>query len=171
MTHLCCLTFLRTCLYNHPVQRCCRIILMVVIVVMLLVAIYPTGRFQRTSSSAGTPALYYYRKEFESDGLPYYSIVCSIIIIYLSFTSRVCRLHKISSVDWMGKVRESVSKCAKYYLRRIYTWKISRHPKSLGRTLLYHPCLAAFLTLRATVDVYSSMLIEVCDLFILKINY
>ena len=99
LNHLCCLTFLRTYLYNHPVQRSCRIITMLAIVVMLVVVIYPTGRFQRTSLSAGTPALCFYQKASETDSLAYYSMFFSIVVICMSFASRVFRLHKTSSVQ------------------------------------------------------------------------
>jgi arginine exporter protein ArgO len=45
LTHLCCLTFLRNYLFNHPGQRLWRLVSMFVIVLMLVVALVPTGYF------------------------------------------------------------------------------------------------------------------------------
>jgi len=181
LTHLCCLTFLRNYLFNHPGQRLWRLVSMFIIVVMLVVALVPTGYFNWLYPSGihitlqpppSSYAICFYGKRPPGSsgyGQPmvpnsYISMIISSLLLLLGFTTRVIRLHKTLSIDFVLRMRSFLSGIARKGLRRVHSWcRVQASPRSLQRSLIYHPLLGVFLMLRVSLDVYSSMLMEVSN--------
>ncbi|KAE8381667.1 hypothetical protein BDV26DRAFT_72326 [Aspergillus bertholletiae] len=168
LTQFCSITFLRNYLYNHSGQRLWRMMSMVIIVVMLGVAIYPTGSFERISSSPGTPAQCYFGKKSDKDSFAFQAMVISIFSICLACVAHIVRLYKPLST-LLVRYRRYVSKYARSILLRIYKWP--QDTRSLKRTFIYHFCLSIFLVLRAALDIYTSMFMEVCAFLVLQNSY
>lgn len=183
LTHLCCLIFLRNYLYNHPGQRLWRLVSMCIVIIMLVVALYPTGYFNWTSDPVATatptsPSSYaicfYSRKpprpSRDGGGMvpdSYISMIISSLLLVLGFLRRVIRLHKALSVDYILPLRFFLSATARRGLRWIYAkCRVQADPGSLFRTLIYQPLFAGFLTLRVSLNIYSSMFMEVRNLFV-----
>jgi hypothetical protein len=187
LTHLCCLTFLRNYLFNHPGQRLWRLVSMFIIIIMLVIALVPTGSFDWfRGSSTDEPmpppssyAICFFGQQppkpsgFEHS-LPnsYLSMILSSLLLLLGFLTRVIRLYKTLSVEYILRLRSLLSKIARHGLRLVYAWcQAQPSSKSLRRSLIYHPLLAGFFMLRVSLDVYSSMFMEVsntsiCSLFL-----
>jgi hypothetical protein len=177
LTHLCCLTFLRNYLFNHPGQRIWRLVSMFMIIIMLVVALVPTGYFDwlgQGQSSGPPPApssyaiCFYGRKPPPATGsqpmVPnsYISMIISCLLLLLGFLTRVIRLHKTPSIDYILPLRYFCSEIARRGLRRVYAWcQVQANPQNISRFLIYQPLLAGFLMLRVSLDVYSSMFMEV----------
>lgn len=163
ITHLCCLTFLRNYLFNHPGQRLWRLISMFIIIIMLVVALVPTGYFD-WSSPASYAICYFGRSPLGRSGLPnsYLTMIFSCSLLILGFLTRVIRLHKVLSIDFILRMKSWLSKVARRCLWRVYAWcQAEPNAKGLRRSLVYHPLLACFFMLRVSLDVYSSMFMEV----------
>src|ERR1700753_3176257 len=56
LTHLSCLTFLRSHLYNRPRQRAKRLGAMIIILIMIMLALIPTGSYGWEHSGNWDPA-------------------------------------------------------------------------------------------------------------------
>lgn len=164
ITHLCCLTFLRSYLFNHSGQRLWRLISMLIIIIMLVVGLVSTGYFDW--SCPGSNAICYFGlppPASESSILPnsYLTMIFSSLLLVLGFYTRVVRLHKLLAIDFILWLRAWISKYTRHGLRRVYVWcRAQPNGNDLRRSLVYHP-LACFFMLRVTLDVYSSMFMEV----------
>lgn len=175
LTHLCCLTFLRNYLFNHPGQRLWRLVSMFIIVVMLVVALVPTGYLDWlylswkdiSQSPASSPAICFYGKQSLPPDLgsnSYLSMIISSLLLLLGYITRVIKLHKMLSIDFILVIRSFLSRIARKGLRRVHAWcRVQANPRSLRRSLIYHPLLGVFLMLRVSLDIYSSMLMEVSN--------
>ena len=184
ITHLSCLTFLRNHLYNRPAERECRLVAMGLMLLMLLVATIPTGGYDWLDLWAGsspnnfplphsyaicylTPAFdQIYIMDYEDIGaMAFWTMVISVVSLILGFIYRVIRLHKSLSVSVIGQTRETCSEKARNYLRRSYA-KMGMQTSGLTfkRLFLYRPLLALFFTARISLDLWSSMFIEVWSL-------
>jgi hypothetical protein len=182
LTHLCCLTFLRNYLFNHPGQHLWRLVSMFIIIIMLVVALVPTGYFNWLGDSSteeqmllpppSSYAICFFGQQppAPSGGperfLPnsYISMIVSSLLLLLGFLTRVIRLHKTLSIDYIVRLRSFLSDRARAGLRRVYDWcQAQSRTKSLRRPLIYHPLLAGFFMLRVSLDVYSSMFMEVSN--------
>lgn len=176
LTHLCCLTFLRNYLFNHPGQRLWRLVSMFIVVVMLVVALVPTGYFDWNNSfwplqpPPSSYAICFYGKKppgpspYGQRMVPnsYLSMIISSLLLLLGFITRVIRLHETLSVNFILRLRSFLSGIARKGLWRVHAWcRVQASPRSLQRSLIYHPLLGVFLMLRVSLDVYSSMLMEV----------
>ena len=176
LTHLCCLTFLRNYLYNHPGQRLWRLASMFIIIIMLVVALFPTGYFNWNGDFYATPTppssyaiCFYGRKPPRSSAssgsiVPnsYISMIISSLLLLLCFLTRVIRLHERLSIDFVQRLRAYLSATARRGLRWIYgKCRVHHETRILLRFLIYRPLLAGFLMLRVLLDVYSSMFMEV----------
>jgi hypothetical protein len=165
LTHLSCLTLLRSYLYENPGQRLWRWIAMGVIVIMLVAAIVPTGNFdwvpaevtrgfQPNPPPSSYAICFYYQKGFELSS-SYISMIFSTIFLLGGFLTRVVRIHKCLSIDVALQLRSWWSKFGMKYLRRVYDWSdVQSSPRSLKRLLVYRPLLTVFLVLRICLDVY-----------------
>jgi hypothetical protein len=174
LTHLSCLSVLRSYLYKKPGQRLWRWIAMAVIIVMLVTAIVPTGNFNWFESSdateqqqlqppPGSYAICLYRHPVLKNSENYPSMVISTLLLILGFLNRIVRLHKRLSIDLALYLRSRLSEFIRKYLRRIYAWcDVQTTPRSLSRLLVYRPLLTIFLVFRLSLDLWSSMFLEVC---------
>ena len=167
LTHMGCLTFLRSYLYHHPGQRIWRVWSMVVTAIMLVVAIVPTGSFVWTDKhktpTVGSQAKCYFRNRFyDSQNMDFWSMLTSVFLISVSFATRVCRAYEFISEGIVKTIRTKLSGTLRSGLRKIYVWcDVANHPRGLKRTIIYHPLLAAFISIRTIADLYSSAFIEV----------
>jgi len=130
LTHFCCLTFLRNYLYNHPGQRLWRISSMFLIIIMLLVAIFPTGSFEWVdmdgNPSPGSPAVCFFGKEVHTDLSSFDSMIISILLLALGFTSRTVRLYKTLSLNVAEAARKFLSLHARNTLQKLHTTTVTR---------------------------------------------
>jgi hypothetical protein len=177
ITHLSCLTFLRSYLYNHPEERAWRLIGMGILILMLLAAFIPTGNFnwfEKVNGKyifPGSYAICSYGTRLDTSAASFRVMVVSALLIVLGFCARVIRLHKFLSVTFMGGIGHALTDVVLTRLRRIYNWcDIQKSPKSLKRTLVYRPLLAIFLVFGALLDLAASMLVEVCNLELNVLN-
>ena len=178
LTHLSCLTILRTYLHNRPRERLWRLIGMGILVLLLIVALLPTGNYGVSNAPADYAICSFRRlapiarkgeddEDEEDDGkLDYASMVISVLLMGLGFLARIVRLHRGISVGILGASRTYLSECARKRLRLYYErqkdFSDASPWKSQTRTLfLYRPALALFLTCRAMLDLWSSMVVEV----------
>ena len=169
LTHLSGLSVLRSYLYKRPGECLWRWIAMAVIIVMLVTAIVPTGNFnwfgkhQQLQPPPGSYAICFYGHPVPKSSQAYPSTVISTLLLILGFLNRVVRLHKRLSIDLAQCLRSWLSDFAKKYLRRIYAWcDVQTTPHSLSRLLVYRPLLSIFLVCRVSLDMWSSMFLEVC---------
>lgn len=180
LTHLSCLTFLRNYLYDHPGERCWRLIGMGLLVAMLIIALLPTGNYNfRTDPADYAICSFQHIKPTgpvpDSNGLEYSSMIISVLLLALEFISRVFRLHRTLSIGVATRVRRQLSKVIRRRLRAFYQRcrgppDPSRHHATTLRVLiLYRPLLALFLAIRVISDLWSSMLLEVW--FLTKLSY
>lgn len=90
------------------------------------------------------------------------TMVVSVLLLALAFIHRVIRLHRSLSVSIVGRVRTVCSEKTRHFLRLVYT-KLDMETSGLTfkRMFLYRPLLALFLTVRALLDLWNSMFIEV----------
>lgn len=172
ITHLSCLTFLRNHLYNRPAERVWRLIAMGLMMVMLLVALIPTGGYNWAyiyydMDGSPTPApsdyaICYLRPAGKEERLTFSTMVISVLLLALAFIHRVIRLHRSLSVVIVGRVRTVCSEKLRHFLRLAYK-KLDLETSGLTfkRVFLYRPLLALFLTVRALLDLWNSMFIEV----------
>ncbi|CAI7669265.1 unnamed protein product [Penicillium viridicatum] len=178
LTHLACLTLLRTYLYNHSLQRIWRLFCMAALVILLTIALSFTGEYSWSSLPGGAipsedvawsilrHAMCHSRYGVGST-TGYFAMVLSILLVIFGFMTRIIKLHKIISVGIWGKARVRLSMQARRLLRIAFTWCCSNNPpKSLKRTLLYRPLLTVFLVARLFLDGWSSMFSEVCWLIV-----
>jgi hypothetical protein len=172
LTHLSCLSVLRSYLYKRPGQRLWRWIAMAVIIVMLVTAIVPTGNFnwfgdatdlQQLQPPPSSYAICFYGLSVPTSSEAYPSMVISTLLLVLGFLNRVVRLHKRLSIDLALYLRSCLSDFVRKHLRRIYAWcDVQTTPRSLSRLLVYRPLLTIFLVFRVSLDLWSSMFLEVC---------
>ena len=182
VTHLSCLTILRTFLYNHPSQRLWRLIGMLVVVVMLIVALLPTGQWmwqeqrmlgQNPFPPGGAYAICFYEKlDIESytshiTVFPKYLnimiMVLSVLLLAIGFLIRVVKLYKSVSVGFFKPVRSWLSKIALRWLRKLSKWYNTKHWfLRLARITVYRLLLIMFLLMRLILDVWTSTFLEVC---------
>ena len=149
---------------------------MAVIIVMLVTAIVPTGNFnwfgdsfndttsqQQLQPPPGSHAICFYRYPVPESSEAYPSMVISTLLLILGFLNRNFKFHKRLSIDLALYLRSRLSDFVRKYLRRIYTWcDVQTTPHSLSRLLIYRPLLTIFLVSRVSLDLWSSMFLEVC---------
>src|SRR5690348_8453240 len=92
-----------------------------ILVIMLLVAMVPTANYNWGSGFAGSDwdenippqptdyAICYFKRAKDADVMTFASFMISVLLVALGFLSRVVRLHKSLSVDFVGEIRKSVS--------------------------------------------------------------
>lgn len=172
LTHMACLTLLKNYLYNHPLQRAWRLLSMAGLAILLVIAISFTGSYKwpysigyfisvEDSRTITIPAICQTRPTSRS-GMPYWSMVFSIVMIIFGFMTRIIKLHRTISVNVIGTAGDWLSSQLLCLLRRVFIWcSANSSHKSLKRTLVYRPLLAIFLEVRLILDGWSSMSLEV----------
>ena len=138
---------------------------MFIIIIMLVVGLVPTGYFDW--NYPGSYAICSYGQPPPGPGnsmLPnsYLTMILSSLLLTLGFLTRVVRLYKSLSIDFILWLRSWLSELVRRGLRGVYAWcRPHRDTKSIRRSLIYHPILACFFMLRVSLDIYSSMFMEV----------
>ena len=152
---------------------------MVLLVVLLIIALLPTGNYG-TGIGAADYAICSFKHlrpiqrnatETTDVRLNYASMVLSILLLGVSFMSRIVRLHKVLSVTLFSTCRRYLSRRARKQLRGMYTHCEQTGDRTLKRNkprvrllfrlFYYRPALAVFLAMRAVLDVWSSLALEV----------
>lgn len=143
---------------------------MAVVLIMLVVGMIPTcnfnwGTYEKTIPSP-TPSDYmicYFKPLRNADQMALASMAVSVLLLCLAFISRVIRLHKSLSINFVAELKKAISERLRKCLRKSYVkLNIEDMPtKSLRRTMVYRPLLAAFLAMRIGADAWTSMFVEV----------
>lgn len=178
LTHLSCLTFLRTHLHNHPGERWWRLLAMGLLVAMLIAALLPTGNYGARNDPANY-AICSFGKLAPARGasgstragndaeLDYAAMIISVLLMGLGYVSRIVRLHPALSVGVAGGARRWMSGYARSWLRKVHEESRgepdpSRHQAvTIKMFLVYRPLLAVFLSVRVVLDIWSSLALEV----------
>ncbi|KAF2117474.1 hypothetical protein BDV96DRAFT_598361 [Lophiotrema nucula] len=168
LTHLACLTFLRNHLHGHRGERKWRLLAMGILVLLLIGALLPTGKYGISTFAADYAICSYKQlkmakpKNGSTDSsnaeLGYASMIISILFVALGFLSRITRLHRSISNPMTTAPRKFLSKFLRKRLCVLYE-KFKSSP--FKRLLIYRPALACFLTIRAPLDLWSSLFLEV----------
>jgi hypothetical protein len=172
LTHMSCLTFLRSYLHRNPGERLWRLFGMLSIAGLLFTAMLPTYNFNISRVFLNPPeflprpadqTICYFRPGHMSHGhRGGERTVASLAILFLGFSFRTIRLFKLLSTGFLAKFGYSTNKFLVRKLEAIYTWCDVQHsPHSLKRTLLYWPILAIFWTGTVGWDFVTSMYFEV----------
>lgn len=169
LTHLSCLTLLRSHLYKHATERKWRLFSMAMLATLLVVGLIFTANYKwvihlRNHPNANYPAICYLRATLRGhrSEQPFLTMMVSIMLILIGFASRVVKLHRKLSIDIFGRARAWLSDRIRQLLHTVFTWCCRDcSPRSLKRTLCYHPLLAIFLTARFLLDGWASVYFEV----------
>jgi hypothetical protein len=177
LTHLSCLTVLRSYLYRHTGERLWRIVAMFIVVLSLIVSMIPTSKFNWIQNgpvgsapeySLSSPNITVPAKCAFEHGTPTHAdslstMITSMSLLAIGFCTRAIRLHKWAMVSVIKETRKRLSDRALELLHRMDAWSNAHIGlwQAVTRTLVYRPTLAAFLVIRATLDLYGSMFFEV----------
>jgi hypothetical protein len=98
LTHLSCLTVLRSHLYRFGAERLLRLLAMGGLATLLIVGSLSTGKSEReyTLSRLSRPAIcqLWASPDLSGDDITFWSALVSVILIGVAFLSRVIELHK-----------------------------------------------------------------------------
>lgn len=166
ITHMCCLTLLRSHLSEHTVERAWRTGAMAVLAVLLLVGLSFTCNYVWVGGypdiGIKEPAICSFHVRTDWTTERFGTVIVSGTFIVVAFASRVVKMHKALSVDVFGRARRWLSIRMRQVLRFIFIRCCrSSAPHSLKRSLCYRPILAIFLTARLLLDGWSSVFSEV----------
>lgn len=191
ITHLACLTFLRSHLRNHSLERTLRVMAMASLAIMLIVALSFTSTYWwalvygyeaykglgylTDVDTIHHPAICHLgiqvydvplglndNPQYLDLSVGYISMIISMLLMVFGFAFRVMKLYRALSVGFIQRVRSQISAYVRHILRVVYVWCCSnRNSPGLRRGLVYRPLLALFLTTRLLLDLWSSMLLEV----------
>lgn len=171
LTHLSCLTLLRSHLYTRTSERAWRLFAMGAMAGLLVIGLGFTGRYSwaygihvaEEDSGPGPldQAICYLDVKAENT-YTFWSMIFSVALIIMAFVSRIVKLHRTLSVTLVGRARGAVSTQLRRLLRTVYAWSNSKPaPGGLRNLLCYRPMLAIYLALRALLDGWTSMGVEV----------
>lgn len=171
LTHLSCLTLLRTHLYNRTSERAWRLFAMGAMASLLVIGLAFTGRYSwayevvvpkgDTGPSPLDQAICYLDIKAENN-YTFWSMMFSIGLIIMAFISRIVKLHRTLSVNLVGRARALVSNQLRKLLRIVHVWSNPRPaPAGLKTLLCYRPIFAIYLALRTLLDGWTSMGVEV----------
>jgi hypothetical protein len=161
------------------------------LVAMLIVALLPTGNYTQNTDPANYAICSFrhlkpiqqdsgshYADYYEDTRYDYASMIISVLLMGLSFLSRVVRLHRSLAIGVVTRSRRYLSERVRRVLRRIYekcrstsapssqehpTRRIFLGLKSpkLKNMWVYRPFLATYLATDAVLDLWSSLILEV----------
>ncbi|OQD87340.1 hypothetical protein PENSOL_c080G08371 [Penicillium solitum] len=161
LTHLSCLMALRNYLHTHTFGRTWRLVAMGILASMLIVGLLPTANYIDLLHSISSEYAMCHLAIRPSSGIALWSMVLPILVIALSFVSRVIKLHKTLSVELWGKLRTRASVNARSILLVVYNRCSTRGLKQrLSFFLVYRPLFAAFFVARLVFAAWSSMFVE-----------
>jgi hypothetical protein len=123
---------------------------------------------------------YEYSPYDDNGQLGYASMIVSVLLMGLGFISRIMRLYRSITMGLVVSVRKYLSEHGRKFLRRRYKkakdpsvpstpphgrfqgkmWLLSVNAH-LYNLLFYRPLLATYLAVRAVLDLWSSMIVEV----------
>jgi hypothetical protein len=171
LTHLSCLTVLRSHLYRFGAERLLRLLAMGGLATLLIVGSLSTGKSEReyTYSRLSSPAIcqLWASPDLSGGDITFWSTLVPVILVGVAFLSRVIKLHKALSAGVFGRARMWLSVRARRILRIVFNWACKeRYPHSLGRSVCYRPLLAISLTARLVCDGWSLILFEVSCLLL-----
>ncbi|CAG7998597.1 unnamed protein product [Penicillium salamii] len=168
LTHLSCLTLLRQHLCSRGPERELRLFAMGLIVVLLVVGLGFTGNYSWMLNLADhehVPNINSYAACYlrvpPGNSEAFLSSIVSMLLIALPFVSRIVKLHRMLSVNFLGMAGAYLSFQACRPLRVVFNWYGKSSHRSLKRTLCYYPIFVVFLGLKLILDFWSSMLLEV----------
>jgi hypothetical protein len=133
LTHLTTLTFLRRYLYLRPAKRLWRLVVMFLLIIMVVASIVPTGTNDWHSSNRADendrywshlalPALCYFSGNHDTKSHEYKSMIISIIILLIKFSSQAIRLHRKVAKGLVECTRRPFSRCYRTALRLLRSW-------------------------------------------------
>ena len=170
LTHLSCLTFLRSYLHKHPGERVARLVAMLLFVILLAVSIAITGAFDwrdnnEDSQTRVFPAdstICYIQSVPDKSSIAFISMIFSLLLLLLGFTTRVVKSSVRTSTFVTGTTKQLSDFYQTHVLAKLYdSAAVQKEPWKLKWTLGYRPLLVIFLVTRALVDAWNSMLFEV----------
>ncbi|KAH7327769.1 hypothetical protein B0I35DRAFT_403234 [Stachybotrys elegans] len=172
LTHLSCLTHLRHHLSNRPGERIWRLIAMGAIVILLILAMIPTGGYdiadwdldEHQGVSPADYAICYFTPPTSFAQSTTISMLMSILMLFFGFLSRVLKAYKFVSVGVIAKATRWTGVKMRLGLCKIHKrLHLNEEPRtlSLRRTMLYWPILTIFLSVRVSLDVWTSVMFEV----------
>jgi hypothetical protein len=169
LTHLSCLTLVRHHLYSRGSEREWRLLAMGVLAMLLVVGFGFTGNYSWAFDEDRVYEWFPHMNDYAAcylrvsltTGMAFISMIVSVFLIVVGFTSRVVKLHRSLYVGVICRGRDFLSSHARRGLRGGFKWCSIGSPRNLKRTLCYYPLLAAFLELRLLLDYWSSALLEV----------
>ena len=169
LTHLTTLTVLRKYFRDNPTIRTWRAFLMLVTVLMLGVALLPTGN--TAFAGDGLPAICQFKiLGVKNDGVRYglsssdpqsVYILLSTIVLFFGYLTRLIKLSARSTAFARRWIREKPRNILRKFLDKTLRAH-SRANGSLRLSLQYVLLEALYVCLRATFDLFESMLWEVC---------
>jgi hypothetical protein len=174
LTHMSCLTFLRSHLHRYPGQRLWRLTGMLTIAGLLFTAMLPTFNFN-ISKTFPNPSTYlprpadqticFFRPGHMSPGhRGGERTVASMILLVVGFFFRSIRLFESASTGVLARLEQNMGRFVVQRLEVIYVWcDLPRAPYGLSRTLLYWPLLATRWSIKVGWDFTTSMYFEVCS--------
>ena len=174
LTHLSCLTLLRTHLYSRTSERSWRLFAMGCLATMLVVGLVFTGNYHWAydgiindvgpySRPSPVDQTICYMQPKAQNSITFWSMIFSVCLIIMAFISRVVKLHRTLSVGFIGRIRAFTSAQVRRVLRPIYDWcSAGKSRRGLGHLLLYRPLFSIFLAVRTLLDGWTSVGVEVC---------
>lgn len=181
LTNAACLTFLRRYLYQHPMERTCRLMGMAVLVGLLVAAHIPTMSLLQDpglmdfASSIPNAARAFHASTYAVCGFDtsmlmspggQASAIISIILLLGAFIIRVALLHRVFARGVLGSTRRRLSQWTQGKLTALWeTCQLHKWWSLHLRLLVYHPLLAMFLYCRVHADLFTSRFFEVSQLF------
>ena len=184
ITHLTTLTCLRHYFHCRPTLRIWRILLMVITMAMLACAIGSTGFLGDQKFSLSYPAWCVYHpnlvrepfgKKSQFGDLYYNNMYIAITLSYLSvsYATRFTQLFP-KGRNWMRSTLRATP--SNFFKRILLTLrgKAIHSPRTLYKTFwvfTYRLVLSVYCLLKATVDLYGSVLWEVVYLFAVRVSW
>jgi hypothetical protein len=173
LTHMSCLTFLRSYLYRYPGQRLWRLLGMLTIAGLLFTAMLPTYNFNISQTGRNPPTflprpadqtICFFRPGQMSAGhTGGERTVAAMVLLVVGFFFRSVRLFESTSTGMLARWEQNAGRFVVRRLEAIYTWCNLQHtPYTIKRTLLYWPLIATRWTIKIGWDFTTSMYFEVC---------
>jgi hypothetical protein len=174
ITHLCCLSFLREHMRQNKVSQLWRLPVMVSLVIMLIYALATTSRYEWSHDGStpgilpGDPAICHLNVSISFDitsaqtaGIQ--RVVISMIFLAFSMVNRIQSLYRAPTTVVLMARRWASHKTRNILARCYRRCSSSSKTACMEAILVYRPLLALFLTIRLSVDVFTSKALDVRD--------
>lgn len=188
VTHMSCLTFLRSQLYHHKIGRLWRAVCLGALAIMLLVGFVPTGHYVYGTSCQENPPIRPSPSDYAICYLDHYDLglyldegdgdlchrlrkkdlrasrqymVISVLLLSLGTVFRLLRLFKPPS-NILSRLQTRSGRQFIRALSVLHAWtKRESLSSRLANHFFYRPLLAFYLTWRTLTDFWTSMMFEV----------